>query len=144
LWRRRARAGLRHRDRRPPVRVAAAADRHHGAMSAVIPPRPDVPGGAFPAPPWSEAGPPPASWRWWEAILLYLAGQLVAGILLIPLLSLGDLDAANGGATGLGIAAAMLTEILVTGMLVLWLRSRHPRWFATVRFPSKSRVPKEV
>jgi CAAX protease family protein len=111
-------------------------------MSASLPPRPDLPGLAFR--PTPTAGPPPATWRWWEAILLYLGGQIVAGIVLTPLLALGKLEGPNGGATGIGIAAAMLTEILVSGMLVFWLRRWHPRWLQTVRFPARSRVAKEA
>jgi uncharacterized protein len=115
-------------------------------MSTSVPPRPDLPAPSFLASPDGapEAGPPLASWRWWEVVLLYLGGQIVAGLVLTPLLALGALQGPNGGATGLGIAAAMLTEILVTGMLILWLRSRHPRWFQSVRFPSRSRAPREA
>jgi membrane protease YdiL (CAAX protease family) len=126
-------------------------------VSATVPPRPDLPGTTLPGTPLAgttlpgttlPAMPgdavPRASWRWWEVILLYLGGQLLAGLLLAFPLANRDIQAADGGSTGLGIAAAMASEILVTLMFVLWLRSRHPYWIATVRFPTKARLPKEV
>jgi membrane protease YdiL (CAAX protease family) len=111
-------------------------------VSSVLPPRPDLPGTALPPLPTDAI--PPASWRWWEVILLYLGGQLLAGLLLAFPLANRDIQAANGGSTGLGIAAAMASEILVTLMFVLWLRSRHPHWIASVRFPPRSRLAREI
>jgi membrane protease YdiL (CAAX protease family) len=115
-------------------------------MSASLPPRPDLPVLSFPAAPGAapEEGTPRATWRWWEVILLYLAGQIVVGGVVTSLLNPADLQGPNGGATGLGIAAAMLTEIIVTATLILWLRSRHPGWLRSVGFPSRSRAPREA
>jgi membrane protease YdiL (CAAX protease family) len=78
-------------------------------------------------------------------ILLYLGGNLLAGILLAIPIGSRDLQASNGGSTALGVVAAMLTEVVVTVLFVLWLRSRHPRWFETVRFrPPRGSVARAV
>ncbi|MBI3648208.1 MAG: CPBP family intramembrane metalloprotease [Actinobacteria bacterium] len=75
---------------------------------------------------------------------MYLVGLVIGAIVVAPLVAGRAVEAANGGSTGLGIAASMLSELVTTGVLVLWLRARHPHWRQSIRFPSRDRVAREA
>jgi membrane protease YdiL (CAAX protease family) len=93
-----------------------------------VPPRPDgVPGGR---PPEGPAGGAPATWRWYEGLAVYLIGLVATGLATVPLAE------AIGGGGGL-VTAALLTDVLMVGVILLWLGRRHSGWTHTIRFPSR-------
>lgn len=93
-------------------------------MNHTIPPRPDVPATATPERPRS-------TWRWWEAIGVYLGCWLVASMVTIPIfLVIGNEDVAN-------LVASAAIAILNVAILLFWLSRRHPGWASMIGFPSR-------
>lgn len=96
---------------------------------ATIPPRPDLPrrGGAILE--HGLDGRPPTTWRWWEALVVYVGAFLVGGGASIPVF----------GAVGRGglatVLASMVASLVVLGLVVLWLRVMHPTWRRVLGFP---------
>ncbi len=102
-------------------------------MSDPVPPRPDLPSG-LPQPPVPEApapGRPKATWKWWEAIGVYLLILIVSSILTLPLFAL---IGTTGLAEILGSAVIAVVNVI---LLVLWLQRFHPTWRAIIGFPSR-------
>lgn len=112
-----------------------------------IPPRPDVPEPGpwspefaleLPAPPadrWG-IGPgdshPKATWRWWEAILVFVFGLFMAGLV------------ASAVATAAGLSEdsqfflfATAGQVVPLAVLIGWLQLFHGTWRAAVGWPSK-------
>ncbi|MGQ0668268.1 MAG: lysostaphin resistance A-like protein [Actinomycetota bacterium] len=95
-----------------------------------IPPRPD---GLWPAeePPVEASPRPLATWRWWEAVSVYLIGLLVVGLVALPLFQLVE-------PPGLARWVATVVQfLLLLGVLLWWLNRFHPRWKEIVGFPSR-------
>ena len=113
-------------------------------MSAeYVPPRPD---GMHPAtvPPTSASpdagvtGRPRATWKVWEAMAVYLVAILVGGLATVPLLQfVDDEDLAN-------LAASALAAVVIVGVLVVWLSSRHPTWIRVLGFPERGGWWREI
>jgi len=97
-------------------------------MSDTIPPRPDLPGPPE-APP--DALRPKATWRWWEALLVYLVGFLVSGLAIVPLVSAIP---SSGTAR---LSATIVADLIVTGVVLWWLRIAHRRWREIIGFPRR-------
>ncbi len=104
--------------------------------SEYIPPRPDGmhPAPAVPAGPASvgDAERPIATWRWFEALGVYLIGILVVGIITLPILT------AISSKSLAELVASIADDFLLVGFLFLWLRWRHPRWKAIMGFPKRA------
>lgn len=100
-------------------------------MSDDSPPRPDA---FWPSdvPPERQPGHPAASWRWWEALLVYLGGLLLAGFLTLPLL------AAISTRNTARFVSSILAAVAVVGVLLWWLHRYHPGWRAVIGFPHRS------
>ncbi len=106
-------------------------------MNQSPPPRPDLPppedarpalaAGLPPAP--GPGGPPRAAWRWWEAIAVYALGALVASVATLPVLR-----AVEPPSTA-RLAAAAASEVVVLGVVLLWLRVLHPGWVRVLGLP---------
>ena len=75
---------------------------------------------------------------------MYVVGLVVLSIAVAPIVAGRTLVGSNGGSTGLGIVVSMISELGITGILLLWLRARHPRWRESIRFPSRDRVARET
>ncbi len=99
--------------------------------SEYIPPRPD---GMHPVetPPSAEPqadGRPRATWRWYEALGVYLLGTVLVGIASLPLLlaihskSLAEL------------VTSIVDDLLAVGFVLVWLRRWHPDWKRAMGFP---------
>jgi hypothetical protein len=109
-----------------------------------IPPRPDLAPGAqgvayeLPGSPpdrWG-IGPgdshPKATWRWWEAILVFLLGVFVAGIVgavLAEVLAVGE--------DGQFFIFAIAGQVIPFAILIGWLQFFHKSWLRVVGWPSK-------
>jgi membrane protease YdiL (CAAX protease family) len=107
-----------------------------------IPPRPDVPRppSSTDVPPrtGSDGVRPRSTWRWWEAILVFLVGLVLGGVVGAPILfAFHDTHAAE-------VAASVVGEVVPGLLLLVWLRFYHPEWKAAIGFPARSGVPREV
>lgn len=100
-------------------------------MSDPIPPRPD---GVYPTLPEPPLAPerPAATWRWWEAILVYLVIAILLGSLVA--LPLFLLIRSRGLADLTASAAIAVTNVV---LLVLWLHRFHPLWRRIIGFPRR-------
>lgn len=95
-----------------------------------VPPRPDL--GEPPAPARRGHGleaRPPATWRWWEALGVYLGAVLLGGAATLPVFSLVRSEALAG------IVASAVVALVTIGVLAAWLRTLHPGWLGTIGLP---------
>jgi membrane protease YdiL (CAAX protease family) len=100
-------------------------------MSDRIPPRPDQPPQGAPIPEMPPPERPLATWRWWEAILVYLLILLVSGFAALPIF---QVIRSRGLAN---LSASAVIAVVNVGLLVLWLRMFHPRWREVIGFPRR-------
>jgi membrane protease YdiL (CAAX protease family) len=101
----------------------------------VIPPRPDGVRGTAPIVPDDPAGGlasrPKATWRWWEALGVYLLVFFVAGFAVLPVLQLID---SEDLAT---IVASLVASFVIVAGLVVWLQRTQPGWPAVMGLPER-------
>jgi membrane protease YdiL (CAAX protease family) len=100
-----------------------------------IPPRPDAmhPAPASPVAPVIRApgvaALPRATWKWWEAVGVYLVAFFIGALATLPVLALVRDN------EDLAIAIASPVQALATlGVLVAWLQNSHPGWAAVINF----------
>jgi len=96
---------------------------------APTPPRPDLPrptGGILVH---GLDARPRATWRWWEALAVYVGAFLVGGGASVLVFGVVGQE---GLAT---VVASMVAALVALGLVVLWLRSLHPTWTGAVGFP---------
>ena len=100
-------------------------------MSNHVPPRPDLPaqGASIPEVPTPER--PLATWRWWEAILVYLLIVVVSRFAALPIFRV----IRSRGLANLSALAIIFS--LVAALLVLWLQRFHPRWKDVIGLPRR-------
>ncbi|GBC86504.1 hypothetical protein HRbin12_00493 [bacterium HR12] len=99
-----------------------------------VPPRPDVAG---PAAPVRRGGVlvhgldarPSATWRWWEALAVYLGAVLLGGAATLPVFSLVRSRPLAE------IVASAVVALVTLGVVVLWLRTLHRDWVGIVGLP---------
>ena len=101
-------------------------------MSLPVPPRPDVGAPSSDAPAGGVRT--PTTWAPIEGIVVWLvANMVIGGILVYSLFSAWlDLDDVDGGADTDVLLASAAIALVTTGLLWLWLRSRHPTWRASM------------
>jgi membrane protease YdiL (CAAX protease family) len=75
---------------------------------------------------------PPATWRWWEALAVYLGAILLGGVASIPVFAV----AGSGGLAT--VAASLVASLVALGLVLLWLRTLHPTWASAIGFPRPS------
>jgi membrane protease YdiL (CAAX protease family) len=104
-------------------------------VSAYVPPRPD---GSY-----VEQAPAKATWRWWEVVALTLAGFVLGAVASTPVfLALGGQP--GGRMDGPGAAAAAVTYLVLTVILLVWLRAAHKGWWRAVGWPAPGERVREV
>jgi membrane protease YdiL (CAAX protease family) len=99
----------------------------------VIPPRPDAMHPLPPVPRPATAGEPPAAtWSWLEAVGIYVAAFLVAGLATLPVLAIlgEDSDVAT-------MVASAVASLAILAVLLLWLSKAHRGWPAIIRMPTR-------
>jgi len=74
---------------------------------------------------------PLATWRWWEAILVYLLILIVSAFAALPIF---QVIRSRGLAN---LSASAIIAIVNVGLLVLWLQVFHPRWRRVIGFPRR-------
>ena len=104
-------------------------------MSAYVPPRPDLSS--------LDDAPVKATWRWWEALVAALIAWLAGGLASLPLVALLKPDL-SGPIGGEGLFIGIVTNAVTMGLLIMWLRSAHPRWVEIIGWPDRSGVVREL
>lgn len=98
-------------------------------MNEPVPPRPDVLH-PLPAEPSGEER-PRATWRWYEALAVYVLGLFVGGFVALPVFrSIASEDLAN-------VLSSMLVSVVILGVLLGWLTRFHPTWRRVIRLPAR-------
>jgi uncharacterized protein len=111
----------------PPPMPGAAGVRalsNNGQARSGIPTRPDL-----------ER--PRSTWRWWEALLVYVGSLIVGGIVSAPILFVVHPEATAEMAT---LIASAVVELVV---IYLWLRRFHPEWRGAIGIPKGPRITRE-
>jgi len=111
-----------------------------------IPPRPDAmhpvppqPGLVEPAGSTGVSALPKASWKWWEAVGVYLVAYFVGALASLPVFALVRDN------EDLAIAIASPVQALATlAVLVAWLRTSHPTWMSVVNFRPRVGLAREL
>jgi uncharacterized protein len=100
-------------------------------MSDRVPPRPDLPahGASIPEMPTTER--PLATWRWWEALLVYLLIMVVSAFAALPIF---QVIRSRGLAN---LTASAIIAVVIVALLVLWLQRFHPRWRDVIGLPRR-------
>ena len=118
---------------------------------SVLPPRPDLPvpphggGLADPSALADQSAPPPASWRWWEILLVGVGALLVGTIPAIVVYAAFGVDpTSTGRLDGVDFLANALNQVVILLVLVGYLSWRHPGWHRSVRLPSRRILPREL
>ena len=104
-------------------------------MSAYVPPRPDLSS--------LEDASVKATWRWWEALVAALLAWFAGGLASLPLVALLKPDL-SGPIGGEGLFIGIVTNAVSMGLLILWLRTAHPRWVEIIGWPDRSGVVREL
>jgi membrane protease YdiL (CAAX protease family) len=104
-------------------------------MSAYVPPRPDLS--------TLEDASVKATWRWWEALVAALLAWFAGGLASLPLVALLKPDL-SGPIGGEGLLIGIVTNAVSMGVLILWLRTAHPRWVDIIGWPDRSGVVREL
>jgi membrane protease YdiL (CAAX protease family) len=104
-------------------------------MSAYVPPRPDL----FTLEDVSVK----ATWRWWEALVAALLAWFAGGLASLPLVALLKPDL-SGPIGGEGLFIGIVTNAVTMGLLIVWLRTAHPRWVQIIGWPDRSGVVREL
>jgi len=103
-------------------------------MNVPIPPRPDLDVAVEDARA-SADGRPRSTWGWWEGLGFYILAFLAGGIAAIPVaLALGN-TMVNGAIGPSEIVQTIVDDLVITGVLVLWLARRHKEWRAAMVLP---------
>jgi membrane protease YdiL (CAAX protease family) len=109
-----------------------------------IPPRPDglhpLPVPAMPAAAATGglAARPTSTWKLWEAIGIYLLAIVIAAFATLPILELvHDEDLAT-------LAASAVAALVIIGVLLVWLRRRHPTFPKVLGFPAAGEWWREI
>lgn len=100
-------------------------------MSEYVPPRPDRMHAIPPllSAPVEER--PKATWRWWEAIGVYLLAFILSGFVAMPLVLAIDSE-------GLAMfMASAASAIVIVGVLLFWLWRFHPTCRGAIGFPKR-------
>ena len=95
------------------------------------PPGPDLP----PPPPGAPADELAlATWTFWEALVVALAGWLVANLVVGAFLAITHqtLRAGEPSSSPVDFLSLILFELTWLAVVLLWLRSRHPTWRAVI------------
>ena len=114
-----------------------------------LPPRPDLVG--FSSLPKAAGlkgmfGRAPARWSAWEAVGMFLLGNLVIGQVLVAgviLVAMG-VDQVSSAAGTPELAATLGADVATVTTIVIWLSKRYPGWVDVLGLPAKGERIKEL
>jgi membrane protease YdiL (CAAX protease family) len=120
------------------------------------PPRPDL-GSSAPLPPAVPAvgvpgriglkGHPPVGWSGWQALMMFLLGNLLIGQVVVAtviLLAMGVDQVSSGAAGTPELAATLGADVATVIFLLLWLPRKFPGWLEALGWPAKGERLREV
>jgi hypothetical protein len=107
---------------------------------APVPPRPDL---GRDAPVGLDDLRERATWRWWEVVGFTVLGFAAGVLAAAPLYVVLDPDP-TGAVDAAGLLITAVADVVMAGVLVLWLRARHPAWVRIVGFPPAGRRRAEL
>jgi membrane protease YdiL (CAAX protease family) len=114
---------------------------------SVLPPPPDLPlpPGTVP-PPIADDGPPKASWRWWEILLVCIVGFFLAALPVSLIFRAFDRDPLTDSSRldGVNSLANIVFQLVVLAVLLGYLAVRHRGWQRAVRLPRLRTLPREI
>jgi membrane protease YdiL (CAAX protease family) len=122
-----------------------------GDLVSVLPPPP--PPSDLPPPPDGLAaslgpvatGPPKATWKWWEILLVGFAALIIG---LIPAAAVyigaGQTPSSTGLQNGVDFLANGVDQVVLLGVVLGYLQWRHRGWQRAVRLPRLRELPKEL
>ena len=109
-------------------------------MSLSFPPRPDL----ADLPPADLAeGRRIATWRWWEVVVFTLLGFVIGVIAATPFFIALRPDA-SGAVDAPGLLISAVADLVMGGVLLLWLRARHPGWVTVIGWPAPGQRLREL
>lgn len=96
-----------------------------------LPARPDLP--------QPVAGRRLVTWGWLEAIAIYLVGYLLiasvlVGAVIFAIAGVEDPDSIDGVVE---VVATLVVDLVFIGVMVVWLRRRHPGWVQALGVPAR-------
>jgi membrane protease YdiL (CAAX protease family) len=106
-------------------------------VSDLLPPRPDL----VSAPPQDVR--PSATWRWWEVVIFTIIAFLVGVVVSLPLFWVLA-PSSSAAVDGPGLLVSAVVDVVIGGVLILWLRSAHPSWPRILGWPTRDRVWAEI
>jgi membrane protease YdiL (CAAX protease family) len=84
------------------------------------------------------------TWRLVPTIAVVLVGVVVGAFAAVPVFALLG-ETAEGGASGFSeLAQGVVVDVVWMGILIVWLRARHPGWQAALRLLPHSRIGREA
>ncbi len=107
-----------------------------------VPPRPDALHPVTPVPPRPDddrAQQPREIWSWYEAVGVYVAAFLLAGLATLPILAVMDEDADLTT-----MVVSVLASLVILGVLAGWLSVYHRGWPAVMGMPERGRWRSEI
>ena len=119
-------------------------------MSVLPPPPPPSdlpppPGGLVAAPGPVTTGPPKATWKWWEILLVGFVALIIGTIPAAAIyLGAGESPSSNGLLNGVDFLANAVDQVVLLVVLVAYLQWRHRGWQRAVRLPKVRELPKEL
>jgi membrane protease YdiL (CAAX protease family) len=91
-------------------------------------------------------GRPTVSWRWWQAILVWIVTNVVIGQALVGglLVAIFGLSITSGAANGAAIGLTVVVDLVWLAGMLFWLVRWHPGWPAALGFPAAGRRLREA
>jgi membrane protease YdiL (CAAX protease family) len=82
---------------------------------------------------------PVATWPWLEFIGVFLLAFFIATLAATPVFAVLHNTTADGASGISELAQTAIIDIVMVGVLVVWLSKRYPDWRAVIGFPAKGR-----
>jgi len=118
---------------------------------SVLPPPPPPsdlppPPGGLVAPSGPVAtGPPKATWKWWEILLVGFVALIIGTIPAAAVyIAAGESPSSNGLLNGVDFLANAVDQVVLLVVLLVYLQWRHRGWQRAVRLPKLRELPKEL
>jgi hypothetical protein len=88
-----------------------------------------------------------ATWTWFEAVAVFVVGNVVLGQVLVAsvvLALLGVREIDEGPADVPTLLATLAADAVFAGAMLLWLGKLHPRWRGAIGVPERTRLGHEI